>query len=166
MSTDERVDWFLKRTTGRGALLRTAVSTGLATWKDSPKEWNRDADGIAQQFASRQARRTINYSVQLGIGLLLKDDPRYYRAPEKGVGGRLKNAFISAFTVRDATGGRAPAYGRFAGIAASNAITKTWMPPSRNSWADVAACTGGQIGTQIGFNLFKEFWPDIKRAFK
>jgi hypothetical protein len=166
MTTDERIDWYLKRTTGRQEMFKGLAVAGLATLRDSPHEWEQGAEGLFGRLAARQARVAVSHSVQLGMGFLLKDDPRYWRAPEKGVGGRLKNAFVSAFTVRDQQGGRMPAYSRFAGIAAGNLAAKTWLPPSRNSWGDVAARSGAQLGGQVGWNVFREFWPDIKRAFR
>ena len=166
MTSEERLSWYLKKTTGRGNLIQGLAWSGFATLRKHPEAWNRDLDGFGQRVASRQARVTINNSVQLGLGFLLKDDPRYYRAPEKGVGGRIKNAVISSFTVRNSTGGRMPAYSRFAGIGVSNMATKMWMPPGHNSWGDVGARTGSQIGFQIGTNLLKEFWPDLKRKFR
>ena len=166
MTTSDRIDWYLDRTTGRGAILRGLAVTGWATLRDVPKEWNQDADGFAARFAHRAARVTIANSVQLGLGFVLKDDPRYYRAPEKGIGGRVTNAVVSTFTVRNSTGNLAPAYSRFAGIGVSNVISKTWLPPSQNSWGDVGIRSGAQLGGQVGFNLLREFWPDIKRKLK
>jgi hypothetical protein len=166
MTSDERIDWYLKRTTGTKAMIRGLAFAGFATLRDCPPEWSRDADGFGRRLAHRQARLTIDNTVQLGVGFLLKDDPRYYRAPEKGFGGRLKNAFVSTFTVRDSSGDLAPAYGRFAGVAISNMAAKAWLPPSRNSWGDVGARSGAQMGFQVGCNLLREFWPDIKKKFR
>ena len=166
LSTDERVQWYLDRTTGTESVLRGVALAGFATWRDTPSDWNRDAGGYSARFASRHARITISNSVQLGMGFLLKDDPRYHRAPEKGVGGRLKNALVSTVTARDASGRLTPAYSRFAGIGVSNVIAKTWLPPSCNTWSDVGLRSGAQLGGQVGFNLLREFWPDIKRKFK
>jgi hypothetical protein len=166
MTTDERIDWYLKRTTGQGAVLKGMAVAGLATVHDSPHEWEQGGEGYFARLAARQARLAVNHGVQLGMGFLLKDDPRYYRVPERGVGGRLKNAFVSAFTVRNQTGGLMPAYSRFAGIAAGNIAARTWLPPSRNSWGDVATRSGACLGGQVGWNVLREFWPDIKRKFR
>jgi hypothetical protein len=166
MTVADRIDWYLDRTTGRTALIRGAAVAGWATLRDHPKEWNQDADGFAGRMTARMARITVANSVQLGLGFAFKDDPRYYRAPEKGIGGRLANAFVSSFTVRNSTGGLMPAYSRFAGIGVSNVVAKTWAPPSQSTWSDVGIRSGAQLGGQVGFNLLREFWPDIKRKFK
>jgi hypothetical protein len=166
MSTDERIDWYLKRTTGPKSFLRGVALTGFSTWRDSPSGWDRTTGGFSQRMGHRFARVTLSNSIQLGMGFLINDDPRYYRAPEKGFGGRVLNAALSSVTVRNSSGNRMPAYSRFAGVAVSNAVAKTWLPPGRDTWTDVATCTGWQIGGQAGLNVLREFWPDIKRMFK
>jgi hypothetical protein len=82
---------------------------------------------------------------------------------DKGIGGRLWNATISAVTARNSSGNRMSAYSRFAGVAVSNAVAKSWLPPGRDTWSDVGISSGTQIGGQVGLNVLREFWPDIKR---
>jgi hypothetical protein len=165
MTADERIERYVRRTVGAESLLRGAAVSGIATLRDRPREWGQGAEGYTARLAHRQARLAVNQSVQLGLGFLLQDDPRYRPATGEGVRGKLKNAVVSTFTVRDRYGALMPAYSRFAGVAAGNVAASTWLPPSRNSWGDVATCTAAQLAGQVGWNVLREFTPALKRKF-
>ena len=102
----------------------------------------------------------------MGVGFMVRDDPRYYRSEAESTGARLKHALVSTVVVRNQNGGRMPAYSRLAGLVAGNMIETRWLPESQSSFADAARRSASQVGFQVGYNIFKEFWPDIKRKLR
>ena len=166
ITAQERFDYFMKCSFGPMGVARGVFSAGWQMWRDRPEEWPTDASGFGKRFASRMGRGAITHGVTMGVGFMLHDDPRYYRAGEGSAAARLKHALVSTVVVRNQYGGRMPAYSRLAGLVAGNVIETTWLPPSQNSPSDALRRSASQVGFQVGYNIFKEFWPDIKRKLR
>jgi hypothetical protein len=166
MSLDERFKHFSQRTFGPSGLARGLAFAALRTWQDRPEEWPANWDGFGRRFGSRCGRLAAGNAVQMGLGSLLKDDPRYRPSQKEGFKGRLAHALLSTFWVYDAQGSRMPAYSRFAGVTAGVFIESSWLPPSVHRPSDCAQRAAFFLaGNAIG-NVFREFWPDIKRKLK
>jgi hypothetical protein len=96
---------------------------------------------------------------------LFKQDPRYERAPNKGVGGRVAHAVSRLFVTRGDNGRHQPNFSRFAGAATSSAMANIWersTPGHDRLGADATIKRFGMtfVSGAIG-NLVREFLPDI-----
>ena len=72
---------------------------------------------------------------------------------------------MSTFLARHDNGSRSFSFSRIGGTAGSAFISREWQPPSTTSAGDGAVVFGLNMATQVGFNVFREFWPDMKRHF-
>ncbi len=98
---------------------------------------------------------------------LFKQDPRYERAPNKGVGRRAAHAVSRLFVTRGDNGNLQPNFSRFAGAATSSSLANVWersTPGHDRIGADATLKRFGMsfVSGAIG-NLFREFLPDIFR---
>ncbi len=96
---------------------------------------------------------------------LFKQDPRYERAPNKGVGRRAAHAVSRLFVTRGDNGNLQPNFSRFAGAATSSAMANVWersTPGHDRIGADATFKRFGMsfVSGAIG-NLVREFLPDI-----
>ena len=72
---------------------------------------------------------------------------------------------MSTLLARRDNGSRTFSFSRIGGAAGGAFISREWQPHSTNSAGDGAEAFGITIGAQMGFNVFREFWPDMKRHF-
>jgi hypothetical protein len=90
-------------------------------------------------------------------------DPRYFRSGEKGFGRRVGHAIGATFTTRRDNGKKTIAVWRFAGNYGSQFVANTWRPERQTGTGDTLLRGTASIGYDCASNVFKEFWPDIRK---
>ncbi len=162
----DRNQWYVSSTFGPSSILPSAFFAGVDTVRDLPDEWEQNARGYSQRLAARMAHTGVRNSAELGLVSLLKHDPRYHPSTARGLWPRTGHALASSWVARTENGGRTFAVGRFAGMAAGSLAATAWLPPSQSTWKHTAQSVGIQVGANMGANLLREFWPDVrKRVF-
>lgn len=159
------LQYYLKHTYGPGAIVRSAFWSGVAQWRDYPTEWGQGADGYGRRLGSAQGRRIIKNTVDFGFASLRGEVLDYSRCECKGFWPRTKHALKYTFVRRAEDGGTTLALGRFAGAYASGLASNLWYPDSRNGLGDGLERGSLSIGWDAGNNVFREFWPDVKKRF-
>jgi hypothetical protein len=130
--------------------------------KDTEDELADWGSTTARVFASRTTYGFFGNGV---YPALFKQDPRYERAPNKGVGRRVAHAVSRLFVTRGDDGSHQPNFSRFAGAATSSALANVWersTPGHDRLGADATLKRFGMsfVSGAIG-NLFREFAPDF-----
>ncbi len=161
----ERMDDYLERTVGLESLFNAAALAGLDQARDKPEGWRQGGNGYGQRLVSRMARIAIGNTLQLGVEAVLHEDSRYTPSERTGIQPRLADSLVHSFLIKTPHGRRAPPWGRLAGALGSGFISRTWYPDPDDAWQDGARSAGISIGVYTGTNVFREFWPDIKRLF-
>src|SRR5688500_11202863 len=91
--------------------------------KDTEDELADWGSTTARVFATRTTYGFFGNGV---YPALFKQDPRYERAPHKGVGRRAAHAVSRLFVTRGDNGNLQPNFSRFAGAATSSAMANIW----------------------------------------
>ena len=112
-------------------------------------------------FAQHVIRETLEY----GVSAALHEDNRYFASRETGFFRRTKYAVKSTFLARHDNGSQSFSFSRIGGAAGSAFISRAWQPPSKPTAGDGAVVFGLSMMTDVGFNVVREFWPDLKRRF-
>jgi hypothetical protein len=146
------------------SLLGPAFGAGLGQWEDEPPEWGQGAKGYGRRIASGMSRQLISETIRFGFAAVDGEDPRYHRSQDTGVWKRAQHAIVETFTSETASGGRIPAYSRFAGTYGAAFISNAWYPDSRATagWALRRGSTA--LASSVGFHIFEEFLP--RKYFK
>jgi hypothetical protein len=146
------------------SLLGPAFGAGLGQWEDEPPEWGQGAKGYGHRIASGMSRQLISETIRFGFAAVDGEDPRYHRSQDTGVWKRTQHAIVETFTSETASGGRIPAYSRFAGTYGAAFISNAWYPDSRATpgWALRRGSTA--LASSVGFHIFEEFLP--RKYFK
>lgn len=151
LSLDDRAVFHLKRLTGPWSLASSAFSSGIRQWRAEPPEWGGGMAGYGRRYASSYTFKAAQNVFEFGLGAAFRDDPRYRRSERTGAG-RVRDAVLHSLR---------PAHvGSYTG---AGLLTTAWYPDSRNSIGRGFARAGIGLGFSIGRNVFREFWPDIKR---
>jgi len=163
LTSSERAAWVAGEIASPGALSRAAFTSAWMTSENWPKEWPLSARGYSRRFGDTQATTAISSSIEAGLGSLWSEDPRYFRSGQHERWARVRHAVASVALARRRDGHPAPAWGRFAGNVAGNAIENAWLPPSAATHSRTMTRVATVFAGQLAANLWSEFWPDLRR---
>jgi hypothetical protein len=153
---DVRVKRYFMSMFGPTAIGIRAARAGISTWDNSPVEWGPHWDGFGKRFASGTGESVIRNTAIFGLDEAFKLDSHYYRS-SGGFGSKVKNAITSPLLARNRHGkkvfGFPATVGRYAAPVISN---EAWFP-ARYSWKDGLRTGTYSFGTDVLFNLVKEF---------
>ncbi len=106
--------------------------------------------------------RTFAGTVDHGTAALLGIDPRYEHCACSGFFPRLGHAVLSNFVARTNSGGRTFNVPNVAGSYSGSFLTLAWYP-ARYSWKDSFREGSQRLLIGGSFNIWREFWPDIRK---
>jgi len=165
MTRSERFRNYLRGLVDPESFLRAGAVAGIRQAEDSPKEWRGGAEGFGDRLGDAFAEHIIRRTLQYGASTALHEDNRYFVSGESGFFRRVKYAVVSTFLARHDSGTRSISFSRIGGDAGAAFISRIWQPRSVDSGGDGAVSFGFAIGADAGFNVFREFLPDLKRHF-
>ena len=163
MTASERFGRYLLGIADGESLVRAAASGAIAQAENTPKEWRGGAEAYGKRVGNAYAEHVINRTVQYGLAAALHEDNRYFVSGQTGFGRRIKYAVASTLLARHDNGSRFLSFSRIGGAAGAAFISRQWQPRSTNSAGDAASSFGVTMAADIGFNVFREFWPGLRR---
>lgn len=157
---------FLKKLFGPQAIFETVPGTIFDTVRGFPRQWGRGGVGIAKRLGSQYGQFAVGETIELGVSALHREDPRYFRMPDARFGRRLGHAMLSTVVVRGGDGRNTIGLARLANVYGAWAIATTWNPPDQRNVLQIAKYGTLGLGIKAGSNVFREFWPDVKKRLK
>ena len=161
--TETNRQYYWRHTFGPPAHFGAFTNAGWNQLRTSPDEWGDGSDGFGKRLASAYARRFIKNTVDLGVSGFRGEVMAYSRCVECGGWARVGHAVKYTFLRNTNDGGTTLALGRIAGAFGSGFAPNLWYPDSRNNFGDGLRRSSYCIGLDVGKNVLREFWPDIKR---
>jgi len=162
MTRSERLSHYLTGLVDVESIFRAVASGGIHQAEGSPKEWGGGAQGYGYRVGDSFSRHVIRNTLEYGASAALHEDNRYFASGERGFGRRTRYAIASTFLARRDNGQRRISFSRLGGEAGAAFISRIWQPRSTSSAGDGATSFGISMATAVGFNVFREFWPDMK----
>lgn len=163
----ERVEEFVVGTYGpRSLLIGGVFSSSWRTYNNRPEEWGPGWSGFGRRYGMRLVNNSVNNGVEIGVGAIWGEDPRYHPLHQGRPGKRIGHALKRVFYSRYASGSDHFGAARLIGITAGSFGQNLWMPDSVNQPKDGAYRVAGNYAGQALSNLFREFSPEVKRIFK
>jgi hypothetical protein len=163
LSNPQKFQLYLREFTRPSSYLGPAFGATVQHFRDRPEEWDQGATGLSQRYGDRLARGAVRDSVRYAAGVLLNEDPRYYRTTSPRVSARVVNALRNTFLTRKDDGTLAPAYGRIGANYAGAFASNLWLPDRVASNGQAMRRGTWRMGTELGMNFLREFWPDVRR---
>lgn len=163
LSVGEKAEVLAKRTFSPNSFIKSAVTAGINQWQNQPPEWGQGMSGYGHRYGLKLANRGIENGIGFLGAVALHQDPRYFYSGETGAWRRVKHALVYTFMTRTDSGGLTFSTWRFAGNYGSQFISNTWRPPRDAQVGDALFRGTVSIGYDAASNIFKEFWPDIRK---
>jgi hypothetical protein len=166
LSVGEKAATFAKRNIAPESLGKSAFTAAINQLQNSPAEWGQGMAGYGRRYGSKLANRGMENSIGLLVAAPLHQDPRYFHSGETGLRRRSRHALGYTFMTRKDSGARTFSTWRFAGNYGSHFVSNAWRPERQTQIGDTLLRGTVSVGYDAASNLFKEFWPDIrKRVF-
>jgi len=163
ITSRQTLHWFVTSTIGLPHRAGGIFLSGFGTALDRPKEYGPHWAGFADRYGMRIACSAAGNAIEAGAGLILKEDPRYFRLPNRPLKHRVGNVVRLTFLVRGYGGSFGPAYSRYMATVGNNFLSNTWRVHSEANAQHSLLRTGGDFAGRMAANAFAEFWPDIKK---
>jgi hypothetical protein len=161
MTQSDRVHHWVKSTFSFEAAIRAAVGAAILQGTNTPSEWGQGAEGYARRFGNDVGQHVIRQTLLFGAGDLLDEDNRFFASGLSGTGPRVRYAIESTFLARRHDGHRRLSYSRLGSVVATAFISREWQPRSTDHVHNALVGTGTVLGTEIGFNIAREFLPKV-----
>lgn len=159
----ERLEDYGEDLYGVGVLFKTVFSAGFKHIRVSPKQWGGGSTGLNKRLRHSYAKRLVDKSIEHSVAAAFGEVLGYRRSDKKGFWPRTKHAIVSTFVTPREGGGRGLAYSRLAGTTGSYFVANTWYPEGANAKSDALRRSGLSLGLDVGTNILKEFWPDLRK---
>jgi len=161
LTQSERARRYAKSLFSVEAIGRAAAGAGLQQWTNTPREWGQGAEGYGRRFASAFGENVVRQTITYGLSSALDEDNRYFQSERSGFGSRTMYAVESTFLARRSDGTRKVSWSRITGLVATAFISRAWQPPSERGPSHAAGSLATNVGTEIGFNVVREFLPSL-----
>ena len=166
ISKKEHFDVYVKRTFNVSVLAASGAAAAISLGLDSPTEWGQSPSGYGKRLGNNVGRVVMRSTMEYGFATLLKEDTRYIASRKTGTMARLKYALISTYVVRNSQGHGRFAFSRLIANGGTSALSRYWYPPSWQGGDQIAGDVGIISAIQAGYNVAREFGPDIVRKLK
>jgi hypothetical protein len=163
MTRSERFSSYLAGLADPEAIVRAAAIAGVSQASSTPKEWGGGAEAYGKRIGNAYAEHFIHRTLQYGISAALHEDNRYFASGETAFFRRTKYVIASTFLARHDNGSRSLSFSRFGSAAGEAFISREWQPRSTTSAGDGAVTFGLTMAMDMGVNMFREFFPGIRR---
>ena len=164
MTTGRKFELFARNTVNPFQFVATAAWAGIAQALDRYPTWGQGGEGYAKRYGAEYASMaTFNFFGTFVFPAVLKQDPRYFRKETGGFGPRLGYALSRTAVTRTDKGGTAPNVSVWMGAMTAGALSNAWYPQSSQGVGLTFRNAGISLATAAGFNLAREFWPDVSR---
>lgn len=158
----QRVQYYLHRTYDWQRMSLLVADTGLGHLLAAPDAWGRGTDRFARCYGSAFGRRVVSNSIELGAGMVLREDSRYRPSRGKSFTGRLRYAAVHSLLASVPGGNLRPAYSRVAAAAGTELIVAVWSPYPVSA-ASVLQGTAFTLLGAVENSYLSEFEPDLKQ---
>jgi hypothetical protein len=147
--------------------LGTAFDAGLDQAENMAPSYGQGAEGYGRRFGAEFAGQACSrFFKDFAYPLLFSEDPRYYRLARGSGGKRLLHAVEHAVVAHRDDGTQMFNFSEWLGTTSTVVLSNTYHPDNRRGFAPAAERVGYSILQDTGFDVLREFWPEISRKFK
>jgi hypothetical protein len=139
------------------------IYAGAEQLNRQDREFGQGAAGYAKRYGALFADQAIStYFTEAFLPVLFHEDPRYFRRGEGNAWKRAGYAVTRVLITRIDSGGRRFNTSEILGNAAGAAAGSLYHAPSERGADEIAERFVLSVISDAGFNVLKEFWPDMR----
>jgi hypothetical protein len=146
------------------AFLVAGVFAGSSMAQHQYASFGQGAEGFGKYYAGAFADQAIgNMMTEALLPIAIHQDPRYFTRGKGGFWKRTGYAISREVITRNDGGHNTFNASELLGNAIAAGISNAYYPAADRSFGNTLNKWGQQIGLDTGFNIMKEFWPDVRQ---
>lgn len=167
LTNAEKLHVFLKDSYSPFNIVAAAFNAAILQASQGRKGYGQGWDAYASRFGAAMADSESSGLFQsFLLPALFHQDPRYFRMREGPVMRRGMYAVTRIFVTHGDNGRHQFNFSEVLGGFASSGVSNAYYPRDQRDAGDVLYRAGLGIASDAGWNLLKEFGPDIRRKFR
>lgn len=162
LTPGEKFKLFAINTVNPFEFLAIGAWAGIEQANNTYPSWGQGAEGFGKRYGALYASTaSSNFFGTFMFPSMLHQDPRYFRKEKGGFGARLGYALTRVVVTRTDHGRSVPNVSLWLGAGSSGALGNLYYPADQQDGGHVAERIGINLATTAGFNIAREFWPDV-----
>jgi hypothetical protein len=146
--------------------LDSAFSAGISQAQNQDRTFGQGMAGYSKRFAASYGDQAdFRFFKDFAYPSLFDEDPRYYRLAHGGTGKRFLHAVEHVVVAHTDHGNRMFNVSEWLGTVSAISLSNVYHPGNKRGFNATAEGVGISFGTDIGFDLLREFWPEISHKF-
>jgi hypothetical protein len=146
------------------SFLITGIYAGVAQWGNNYRQFGQGTQGYGKRYGAALADGTIsNYLTEGVLPTLLHEDPRLFRLGTGSMLKRIGYAMSRVLITRADSGRQRFNVSEIAGNMLAASLSNIYYPPLDRSVDSTMEHFAINVVSDAGFNVLKEFWPDMRR---
>jgi hypothetical protein len=167
LSVREKLTLFFKSSIDPVIFLDAGFNAGLDQAQNNDPSYRQGTEGYARRFGANLAGQTSGRLFsEFAYPSLFREDPRYYRKVHGPAGKRLLYALGHSVLAHRDDGSVMFNFSEWLGTASNVALSNTYHPDNKRGFAPAATRVGYSVLQDAGFDVLREFWPEVARTFK
>jgi hypothetical protein len=163
----EKLSLFVQDTFDPVTFLYAGFNAGLGQAGDEDPTFGQGAEGFGKRFGAHFADQALrDFFKDFAYPSIFSEDPRYYRLAYGSGGSRLLHAVGHAFVAHREDGTRMFNFSEWLGTTSAIALSNLYHPGNERGVAPAARRTGYSVLEDMGFDILREFWPEIARKLR
>ncbi len=126
-----------------------------------------DAAGYGKRFGAELAdQASSEFFKDFAYPTIFSEDPRYYRLGQGSTGKRLSHALEHVLIAHQENGAHMFNFSEWLGTTSAVALGDVYHPDNKPGIAPAAKNVAFAVLQDMGYDVLREFWPEIARKFK
>jgi hypothetical protein len=149
------------------SILTAGFNAGLDQASNQDPTFGQGSTGYGRRFAADFTTQTSSrFFTDFVYPTIFSEDPRYYRLGQGSAGRRFVHALQHTFIAHRDNGAHMFNFSEWLGAASAVALSNAYHPGHGHGFGPAAEQAGYLIIWDAGFDVLREFWPEIARKFK
>ena len=167
LQTKDKFKLFLHDTFDPVSFLAAGFNAGMDQAADRDPSFGLGAAGYGRRFGTDfGAETTWRFLKDFAYPTVFAEDPRYYRLGRGSRKKRLLHAAAHSFVAFRDNGRYMFNVTEWLGTVSAAALENAYHPDDDHTFSSIMKQTGCSLGMDVGFDVLREFWPEVARKLK
>jgi len=158
---------FVRDTYDPVTFIAAAFNGGIDQAENRDPTFGQGAGGYGKRFAADFADQAASrFFKDFAYPSIFGEDPRYYRLDHGSGRSRLLHAMEHSVVAHRNTGSPMFNISEWLGTTTAVVLGNTYHPGNQRGFGPAAESVSYRISEDVGFDILREFWPEIARKFR
>jgi hypothetical protein len=163
----DKVLLFVSDTIDPVTFLGAGFNAGIGQAENDDRSYGQGAAGYGKRFGANLAdQASSEFFKDFAYPTIFSEDPRYYRLAYGSKRERLAHALLHVLIAHHEDGTSMFNFSEWLGTPSGVALSNVYHPDYKRGFGPGAERVGFGVANDAGFDVLREFWPEIARKLK